>query len=91
MKKTVLEGKWLVDGKQLVGDETCRKIDLFLTTLSRIASRDGGWTSLNRDPKDGSFWELTYPQSGMHGGGPPRLESYSSDAPRNYTSYPKAT
>jgi hypothetical protein len=39
----------------------------------RLADRECGWTTLYFDPRDSSYWELTYPQSHMHGGGPPQL------------------
>jgi hypothetical protein len=32
-----------------------------------------GWEVLYREARDGRLWEPTYPWSGMHGGGPPRL------------------
>ena len=38
-----------------------------------------GWETLYRDPRDGRLWELTYPQSEMHGGGPRRLHVLSRD------------
>ena len=31
-----------------------------------------------RDPKDARLWELSYPQSEMHGGGPAKLTCISS-------------
>jgi hypothetical protein len=34
----------------------------------------GAWEILFRDPADGRYWELTYPQGGMQGGGPKRLK-----------------
>jgi hypothetical protein len=37
------------------------------------------WTVLYLDAKDGRYWELSYPQSGLHGGGPPRLCVISRD------------
>lgn len=39
----------------------------------RVADRECGWTTLYFDPRDSSYWELTYPQSHLHGGGPPQL------------------
>lgn len=45
--------------------------------LERIGATDGGWSVLYRDPADGRYWELTYPQSEMHGGGPARLTELS--------------
>jgi hypothetical protein len=52
--------------------------------LQRLCSH-GGWTVLFRDPEDGRFWELTYPMSEMHGGGPARLTEISEQTAReNY-------
>jgi hypothetical protein len=82
VKKTVIEGHWLFDGKRVTGDEACEQIDSLIPTLTFLASREGGWTRLFRDPDRTVFWELTYPQSEMHGGGPPRLESYSIEEVR---------
>lgn len=32
-----------------------------------------GWSSLFVDPRDGRFWELTFPHGSLFGGGPRRL------------------
>ena len=45
--------------------------------LQRLGVADGGWSVLFRDPDDGRYWELTYPRSEMHGGGPARLAELS--------------
>lgn len=39
----------------------------------KIGTADDGWSILYQDKEDGRYWELTYPESGMHGGGPPTL------------------
>lgn len=41
--------------------------------LALEAIADGGWTQLYRDPRDGRYWELTFPRGSLHGGGPRRL------------------
>jgi len=41
-----------------------------------------GRDDLYRDPDDGRLWELTWPQSDMHGGGPHRLSCLTIDAAR---------
>jgi hypothetical protein len=41
--------------------------------LERIASDTSGWDTLYRDPQDGRLWQLTFPNSDFHGGGPRRL------------------
>ena len=40
------------------------------------------WSVLFRDPGDGRLWELTYPESGSQGGGPPRLTCIDADVAR---------
>ena len=65
----------MVDG-EIDGDETCLRIqDLINERLENIGLSEvnGGWETLFRDPKDGRYWERTYPNSSWHGGGPPAL------------------
>jgi hypothetical protein len=76
--KTVIEGKWNFVASRAVSDAACDQIESLLRTFVSVGSTDGGWTRLYRDTQ-GVFWELTYPHAEMHGGGPPRLESYSLD------------
>lgn len=53
--------------------------------LERLAIADGGWSALYRDPGDGRLWELTYPESYKHGGGPPALFQVSeTEAQQKY-------
>jgi hypothetical protein len=76
--ETDLLGKWIFCGTQVEGDETCKRIKwLVAEKLQEIKTDDSGWDVLYRDPVDGRYWELTYPQSHMHGGGPPRLTHLS--------------
>jgi hypothetical protein len=53
--------------QQLIGDE-----------LVKIAKDVSGWRVLYRDPNDERPWELSYPHSEMHGGGPAKLTWISS-------------
>lgn len=71
---TKLRGHWTQDSSgRSVGDEVCEQIRILLTQrLKRIAN--GDWTTLYRDTQDGSYWELSFPESHHHGGGPPMLE-----------------
>jgi hypothetical protein len=79
--ETDLVGGWEVAGKKVVGDETCERIQTLLREqLEKVAG--SGWDTLYRDLGDGRYWELTYPQSHMHGGGPPRLTNLSVDQAR---------
>ena len=72
--KVVLQGAWIVNGHTVVADPTCQKIERILTTTRRIATRNEGWAMLHRDD-EGMLWELSFPESELPGGGPPRLES----------------
>ena len=47
--------------------------------LILVAHSEDGWSTLYRDPVDGRYWEHTYPQSELHGGGPPRLAFIPAD------------
>ena len=75
-----LRGNWIVQkDRSVVGDTTEQRIEWLTQKLERIASDSSGWETLYRDPRDGRLWELTYPQSEMHGGGPRRLHVVSRD------------
>lgn len=84
--ETEVRGEWLADGKQVVGDAACERIEWLVSSrLERLASNSSGWETLYRDPTDGRLWEHTYPQGGWHGGGPPALRTISaSEAESKY-------
>ena len=50
--------------------------------LTLVATGDGGWAQLYRDPRDDRYWELTFPQGSLHGGGPRRLAQVSAEQVR---------
>ena len=49
------------------------------TALENLDVAEGGWSKLYRDPSDGRLWELTFPNSEWHGGGPPCLTCISRE------------
>ena len=72
--ETQLVGRWEnIDGRLRADAVAIRINELIRTYLTRVAVSEDGWGKLYRDPTDLRFWELTYPQSEMHGGGPPIL------------------
>ena len=68
-----LIGEWQVVGERVEANDSCRKIAEELPRLTRLATAEAGWSTLYRDPADSRLWELTYPESELHGGGPPML------------------
>ena len=65
-------GRFLEDGS------TRQIITLISTQLKSVAVSKDGWDKLFQDPKDGCYWELTYPQGEMQGG-PPALRRVSPE------------
>ncbi|MEZ0469087.1 Imm27 family immunity protein [Luteimonas salinilitoris] len=72
--ETLITGRWIEHKGQLVGDDTCKRInELIRNYLHEIGRDPSGWDALYRDPQDARLWELIYPESELHGGGPPQL------------------
>ena len=88
--ETVLVGRWNEVNGVVIADETCQRIDTLIKRhLVELASSSDGWSTLYQDPNDLRLWEHTYPQSQLHGGGPPSLTSVpASDAQTRYGSMP---
>ena len=86
----IIEGKWLFDGKEMSSDHNCKRIDWLINDrLIKIKSKDNGWTSVYIDPADFRYWELSYPQGELQGGGPPMLQNIGvvESAPLNFTRF----
>lgn len=81
--ETVLTGQWVLQGGHLVADDVCKQI-LALTSshLAEVSRDASGWNALYRDPNDGRYWELSYPQGELQGGGPPQLRCLTVDEAR---------
>jgi hypothetical protein len=84
--ETEITGKWLMSQGRVVADEVCQRIlDLTNEYMFKLGCDPSGWNALYRDPIDGRLWELVYPKSELHGGGPPQLRCISiSDAKEKY-------
>ncbi len=69
----IIGGLILVNGRLVADEQSCRIRELTKTSLECLATSEDGWERLYRAPDDGRYWELFYPHSEMHGGGPPGL------------------
>lgn len=79
-QEELLIGRWVAVPAGVEPDETAKRIDLLIERfLVRVAIDASGWNGLYRDPADGRLWEATYPESPLHGGGPPKLECVSRE------------
>jgi hypothetical protein len=82
--ETELVGQWLVKGPKIIGDAICERIELLIAEyLISLGTDESGWDALYRDPITGRLWELTWPRSDLHGGGPPRLRRVHADEVRS--------
>ena len=84
-QETELVGKWILEDGQVRGDPTCERIQWLTSRHMRkvaLSKLWGAWETLFQDPGDGRYWEQTYPQSHMHGGGPPALKCLSQEQAR---------
>lgn len=76
--ETLLTGGWVFENGIMHGDAIEDRIAWLISEkLVLIAHHPehGAWEALYEDPTDGRYWELTYPQSEMQGGGPKRLQA----------------
>ena len=80
----ILRGQWIFENNHYVADEVSTRITtLTASFLERLGSDTSGWDILYRDPNDGRFWELIYPESQLQGGGPPMLRYLTRDEARD--------
>lgn len=85
-------GRWVQQGDSVVEDEQCKRIHALIEEHFEqlaVSPESGSWETLFVDHRDGRYWERTYPQSHMHGGGPPKLVNRSDEeAHRKYGPLP---
>jgi hypothetical protein len=84
--ETEIVGRWIFTGRKVIADEQCERIQWLTTNyLKKLGLDKTGWDVLFQDPNDSRCWELIYPNSEMHGGGPPSLILLSeSDVKEKY-------
>ncbi len=69
-EETDLIGNWSFEDGRVQKDEVSLRIEQLVNSyLEKIGSDESGWNVLFRDIHDGRFWELTYPNSELHGAG----------------------
>ena len=82
--ETELVGQWQARGPRITSDAICARIErLIAEYLVSLGTDESGWDALYRDPLTGRLWELTWPQSDLHGGGPPQLRLVLADEVRS--------
>lgn len=80
-----LADHWVVRGSKVSAEGDAAKIDALLSAdLIKLSTADGGWRTLYRHRRTGGLWELSYPQSEMHGGGPRRLRQLALLVPEDW-------
>ena len=66
-------GNWELQNGTVKADANCKLIESMLKNdLTEIMVSQDGWLKQYKG-KDGFIWELTFPQSHLQGGGPPKL------------------
>lgn len=82
MNKEII-GKWVFKDGKVVADSNCELIkSIIKNDLSETGISEEGWIKLYQHT-NGSIWELTYPESHLHGGGPPKLKRIKNVAQQN--------
>ena len=77
--ETTIIGNWILQNNKMTADDNCKRIEeLTRTYFVKIETSPDGWNVIYQDPEDLRFWELSYPNSEMYGGGPPALQVVES-------------
>ncbi|MEP9388701.1 Imm27 family immunity protein [Mesorhizobium sp. KR9-304] len=67
-----LKEVWVWRENRMIAEGHAKQIDeLLAANLTEVAA--SSWHKLYRHKETGKLWELDYPQSELHGGGPRRL------------------
>jgi hypothetical protein len=83
-EEKALAGAWKNQDGKIIKDKICERIEWLVSRhLKRIKAHSSGWDILFEDPTDQRFWELSYPFSHLHGGGPPTLINLEDNDARN--------
>lgn len=78
-----IQGKHFLYNGKILADDHCKRIErLVAEYLQFIKTDETGWNKLYQEPDKGRYWEKTYSQSEVHGGGPPSLIYLTKDEAR---------
>ena len=76
----VLKGSWIEKDGFVQKDKVAKRIDYLIDNiLIQIGVDNSGWVKLYIDPDDKRYWELSYPESEMQGGGAPLLRNIKEE------------
>ena len=71
---------WAVSGSKVVAEGDAQIIsDWLANDLDKVRVNSSGWMVLYRHRDTGQYWELSYPQVEIHGGGPRCLRCLGDD------------
>ncbi len=61
-----------IENGKVIADNNCPDIkSMIQNEFTKIDSTDDGWT-IRSQGTDETIWKLSYPESHLHGGGPPK-------------------
>jgi hypothetical protein len=74
MTESIIVGKWSFKNGKVLKDDNCLLIEeMIKNQFEEVGKSSDGWDIIYQDKNSGDFWKLTYPESHLHGGGPPKL------------------
>ncbi|GAA4335936.1 hypothetical protein GCM10023149_44260 [Mucilaginibacter gynuensis] len=77
-EETKIVCEWIFDGKKMHKTSECDRIEWLVNNYLIMVANKDGWEKLYQDPSDQRYWEYTYPDSEMQGGGPQLLTVLSN-------------
>lgn len=82
----------VVEGSSVLRSGDADKIDALLSSeLVKVATADGGWRTLYKHQVTGDYWELSFPQGEMPGGGPRQLTKLEQSTAQAWLAAASAT
>ena len=76
---SIVGGYTIIDGRRQPSESWQRIRRLRKSGLTLVCTSVDGWSALYLDVEHHRLWSLTFPEAGVHGGGPPALNAISED------------